>query len=200
MQEVEKWKIGEDELVFYPETHEYYCNGEKGISVTQLLKYKFPKKYEGISEEVLKRAAERGTMIHESIEMYERYGLPSEEIEEFRNYKFLKDKFGFETKEVEVPIILRYKGLLICGRLDLVLEELGLLLLGDVKTTSILDKLYLTHQLNLYRLGYHQCYNKEIKGLRGLHLRKSVRKYVPLPINEEMTYQLLDEYIEGSKS
>lgn len=200
MQEVEKWQIGNDELVYYDDTHTYYCNGEKCVSVTQLLKYKFPKKYEGISEEVLKRAAERGTYIHECIEMYERFGLPSEEIEEFRNYLFLKEKFNFGVEENEVPIILKYKNLTICGRLDLVLTEGEQLLLADIKTTATLDKEYLALQLNLYRLAYQQCYGKNISGLRGIHLRKSVRKYVQLPINEQVTYQLLDEYIERNNN
>lgn len=199
MRLIEKWKIGNDELIYYDDTHTYFCNGVKCISVTQLLKFKFPSKYDGVSEQVLNKAAERGNKVHESIEMYCKYGIPSEELEEFRNFMFLKRMFGFEVKANEVPIILKYKGLIVCGRLDLVLLENGELMLGDIKSTSALDKEYLSYQLNLYRLGWWQCYNQIIKGLRGLHLRKTVRKYVQLPINEELTYQLLDEYIEYKK-
>lgn len=200
MNQIENWKIGNDELVYYDDTHTYYVNGKKCISVTQLLKHKFPCKYDGVSEAVLNNAAKRGNQVHESIEMYEVYGLPSNELQEFRNYLFLKKTFGFEVKGNEVPIILKYRDLIVCGRLDLVLVENGELMLGDIKSTSALDKEYLAYQLNLYRIAYQQCYKEEIKGLRGLHLRKDVRKYVQLPINEEMTYQLLDEYMEGKES
>lgn len=195
MKQIEKWKIGNDELVYYDDTHTYFCNGVKCISVTQLLKFKFPRKYDGVSDQVLNKAAERGNKVHESIEMYCKYGIPSEELEEFRNFMFLKKMFGFEVKANEVPIILKYKDLIVCGRLDLVLLENEELMLGDIKSTSALDKEYLAYQLNLYRLAYQQCYGVEIKGLRGVHLRKDVRKYVQLPINEELTYQLLDAYI-----
>lgn len=195
----EKWVIGNDELIFDEPTHTYWCNGVKCISVTQLLKFKFPNKYDGIDPDVLKKAAEEGTKLHEAIEMYETYGIPSEELQEFRNYLFLKKAFGFNVVECEKPIILKYKDLIVCGRLDLVLKEDGILMLGDIKRTSVLDKNYLAYQLNLYRIAYQQCYKEEIKGLRGVHLRREKRKYIELPINEEITYQLLDEYIESVK-
>ena len=200
MNQIENWKIGENDLIYHDDTHSYYVNGEKCISVTQLLKHKFSNKYDGVSEAVLNKAAIRGNKVHESIEMYEVYGLPSNELQEFRNYLFLKKTFGFEVKGNEVPIILKYKDLTVCGRLDLVLVEDGELMLGDIKSTSTLDKEYLAYQLNLYRLAYQQCYGEEIKGLRGLHLRKDVRKYIQLPINEELVYQLLDKYMEENKS
>ena len=61
----------------------------------------------------------------------------------------------------------------------------------------MLDKEYLAYQLNLYRIGYQQCYETEIKALKGLHLRENVRKYVDLPINEEMALELVKKYMEG---
>lgn len=192
----EKWIIGNDELIFDEPTHTYWCNGEKCISVTQLLKFKFPSKYDGISEAVLQRAAEEGTKLHEAIQMYEDYGIPSPELEEFRNYLFLKNAFKFNVVECEKPIILKYKDLIVCGRLDLVINENDLLMLGDIKRTSALDKEYLAYQLNLYRIAFQQCYNQEIKGLRGIHLRKDKRKYISLPINDQAVYELLDQYIK----
>lgn len=54
----------------------------------------------------------------------------------------------------------------------------------------------LAYQLNLYRLGYIQTYGIEAKGLRGTRLRKDVREFHELPINEEMAYELLDRYLE----
>ena len=196
MAELEKWQIGEDTLEYDDATHTYWCNGVKCISVTQLLKFKYPSKYDGIPAEVLKRAGEKGTHLHEAIEMYEVYGLPSEELEEFRSYLFLKDKFNFTVEANEVPIILKYKDLVVCGRLDLVLNEKGFKGLGDIKRTSVLDKEYLAYQLNLYRLAYKQSYKEGIHFLRGIHLRGGKRKYLELPINEEATYQLLEDYIQ----
>ena len=200
MAELEKWLINGDTLEYDDATHTYWCNDVKCISVTQLLQFKFPSKYDGIPAEVLKRAGDKGTYLHNAIEMYECYGLPSEELEEFRSYLFLKDKLGFTVEANEVPVILKYKDLVICGRLDLVLKEADVIGLGDIKRTSVLDKEYLAYQLNLYRLAYQQSYNKKIHFLRGIHLRNDKRKYLALPINEEATYELLEDYINGGNT
>lgn len=192
----EKWLIQGKEVIYNDDKHAYYVDGKRVVSVTQLLKFKFPTKYDGITEEILKQAAERGSYYHECLEMYEKYGLPSNEIEEFRNYLFLKEKFKFKVIKNEIPILLTYKDLVICGRLDMVIEEGGKRGLADAKFTAVADKEYLAYQLNLYRLAYQQSYNEEIELIRGIHLKKSTRKYITLPINEELTYQLLDDYIK----
>lgn len=146
---MERWEIGNEVLEFDEATHTYLCNGQKCISVTQLLKFKFPKKYDGIDETILKRAAEKGSWVHETIEMYEKYGIDSNEVLEFQDYLFLKKAFNFETMGNEIPIIIKYKDLIICGRLDLVLKENMRKGLGDIKCTSTFDKEYLIYQLNL---------------------------------------------------
>lgn len=38
---------------------------------------------------------------------------------------------------------------------------------------------------------------KQEKALKGLHLREDVRKYVDIPINEEMAIELLQRYLNG---
>ena len=42
-----------------------------------------------------------------------------------------------------------------------------------------------------------QSYGKDIKFLKGLHLREDIRKYVNIPINEKMALELLNEYLGG---
>ena len=192
---MERWEIGNDILEFEESTHTYWCNGQECISVTQLLQYKFPNKYANINKEVLDRAAERGTFVHECIEMYERYGIDSSEIQEFRDYLFLKEKFNFKVTGNELPIIIKYKDLIVCGRLDLILQEGDKQGLGDIKSTSTFDKTYLAYQLNLYKIGVEQSYGFVPEFLRGIHLKKGVRKYSPIPINEAAVYELLDDYI-----
>ena len=192
---MERWELGNDILEFNEETHTYWVNGEQCPSVTQILKFKFPRKYEGIDEEVLKKAAERGTFVHESIEMYEKYGIEAPELQEFRDYIFLKNAFKFEVTGNELPIIIRYKDLTICGRLDLALKEKDQKGLGDIKSTATFDKEYLAYQLNLYRMGYQQTYGINAEFLRGIHLRKGTRKYANIPISEAPVIQLLEDYI-----
>ena len=48
-----------------------------------------------------------------------------------------------------------------------------------------------------WKEGEHILTNKEIKFLKGLHLREDVRKYINIPINEKLAQKLVEEYIGG---
>lgn len=184
-------------LEYIDEIHCYLCDGIILPSVTKVLKVKFGDKYKGIDETVLKRASEKGTEVHNAIENYCKNGIESD-LKELKNFKFLEKQYKFNVLDNEVPILIfKDDEPVAVGRLDLVLkdgEEVGL---GDIKRTSVLDKEYLAYQLNLYRIGYMQSYGKDIKFLKGLHLREDIRKYVNIPINEKMALELLDEYLGG---
>lgn len=194
-----KWQIKDKIMTFDEESHSYFVDKKKCISVTQLLKLKYPRKYANVDNKTLKVAAENGTELHESIQVYEEYGLDREDLQEFRNYLFLKKKFKFEVLKCEVPIIFEYKNLIVCGRLDQVQKIGDQIGLGDIKRTATLDKEYLAYQLNIYRLGYQQSYDQPIEFLKGIHLKDDKRKYVDIPINEQLTFELLDKYIEKEK-
>lgn len=197
---METWIINEHVVEYIDETHTYLCDGVILPSITQILKMKFGKKYKYVKEYVMERSSYLGTVIHKVIEDYCKLGI-EENCEELEGFKLLQKQFKFEVIDNEVPIILFYNNEPVaCGRLDLVLgdEELGLML-GDIKRTSVLDKKYLTCQLNLYKIGYEQCYQKQINALKGLHLREDVRKYVDIPINEEMALNLLKEFLQKGK-
>ena len=187
-------------LEYIDETHTYLYDGVVLPSITQLLKVKFGNKYNGISKETLERAAVQGTAVHKAIEDYEQDKTESN-LPELRNYKFLKRAYNFECIDNEVPVVLFKDGEAVaCGRLDLVLQEDGKIGLGDIKRTSALDKNYLAYQLNLYRIAYQQCYGTQIEFLRGLHLREDTRKYVTLPINENLVSEILNEYFKGNEN
>ena len=194
----ETWEIKGYTVEFIEDEHIYLCDGIILPSITQILKIKFGNKYTGIPKEVLERASILGTRVHNAIEQFEQQGIEDKECIELRNYKFLKKHYQFECLNNEVPIILfKDNKPVACGRLDLVLEENGQVGLGDIKRTSTLDKEYLAYQLNLYRIAYKQCYDTDITFLRGLHLRENVRKYITIPINEEVAMSLLNDYLES---
>lgn len=187
-------------LEYIDETHTYLYDGVVLPSITQLLRVKFGNKYNGVPKETLERASVQGTAVHKSIEDYEQDGIESN-LPELRNYKFLKKAYNFECVANEVPVVLFRDGEAVaCGRLDLVLTEGEKIGLGDIKRTSTLDKNYLAYQLNLYRIAYQQCYGTEISFLRGLHLREDTRKYVTLPINENLVSEILNEYFKENNN
>ena len=187
-------------LEYIDETHTYLYDGVVLPSITQLLRVKFGNKYNGIPKETLERASVQGTAVHKAIEDYEQNGIESN-LPELRNYKFLKKAYHFECVANEVPVVLFRDGEAVaCGRLDLVLTEGEKIGLGDIKRTSTLDKNYLAYQLNLYRIAYQQCYDTQIEFLRGLHLREDTRKYVTLPINENLVSEILNQYYKENSN
>lgn len=170
-------------LEFDDSTHTYRVDGEIVQSVTQLLNRKFGHKYDSIPADTLRKASERGTQIHKAIECYcKGFDDGSKEV---HNFKFLQNHFNFDVVENELPIILELGGKTYAGRLDLILNINGGLAVADIKTTATLDKEYLGHQLNLYRIGVEQSYGMEIKSLYGVHLREDKRKLQQIPIKEE---------------
>lgn len=194
---IESWEIAGGALEYIDETHTYIFDGVILPSITQILKSKFGNKYNYVSEKVLNRAAIQGTMVHKIIEDYEKYGIENEDCKELRNYKFLKKNKKFKCLENEVPVVLFLDDKPVsAGRIDMILEEDGSLGIGDIKRTSTLDKEYVAYQTNLYRIAYEQTYNKKISFLRVIHLRNDVRKYVNLPIEEDMPMELIKKYKE----
>ena len=191
---METFEIKGGILEYIDETHTYIYNGIVLPSITQVLKVKFGNKYDGIPKEVLERAAQRGTALHKAIEVYETQGIDCDD-RELRNYKFLKRAYKFECIGNEVPVVLFQDDKAVaCGRLDLVLKDGDRIGLGDIKRTATLDKEYLAYQLNLYRIAYQQCYGTNIAFLRGIHLRNDIRKYISLPINEDLAKTILNDY------
>lgn len=190
-------------MEYLDDVHQYIVDGICVPSITQVLKFKFGNKYASVDATTLQRASEKGTEVHETIERYCKTGEESE-LPELRNFKFLQRQYDFTVLENEVPVIMSasdgYKYKPVCaGRLDMVLMRDDKVGLADIKRTSALDKEYLGFQLNLYRIAYRQSYGIEAEFLRGLHLRDDVRKFVRIPINEEMAWDLIHEYLKGEK-
>ena len=184
------------EVEFIEDGHIYLCDGVIVPSVTQILKMRFGDKYSRVNEATLTAAAEKGTAVHKAIEDYCKDGTESD-LEELRNFKFLKKKYDFEVIDNEVPILLlnnKNHKPICAGRFDLQISKNGMMGLADIKRTSTLDKEYLGFQLNIYRLAFNQCYGGSIDFLAGIHLREKTRKFVEIPINEDLTYKLLDEW------
>lgn len=191
-----KTEILGKELEYFDDEHIYLVDGYQVPSITEILKIRFGRKYDGISSEVLKKASEAGTAVHEAIQQYCVTGEESK-LPELRNFKFLQKHYGFYVLATEVPVILNLHDVPIAaGRLDLVLEMNGVIGGADIKRTASLDKDYLFYQLNLYRIAYRQCYGVEWEFLKGIHLRENTRKFVDIPINENMAWGLVNQYME----
>ena len=194
------FRIRGHEVEYLDDCHAYVVDGVILPSVTQVIRTKFSHKYDHVSKEVLERASDKGTAVHKAIEDWCKRGIDNPDMKELRNFKVLERLYGFKVLDNEVPVVLfKDEQPIIVGRLDLVLQEGNDTLIGDIKRTSTLDRNYLAYQLNMYRIAYQQSYGKTITGLRGVHLKDDTRRYIKIPINEEMTWQLINDYLKGKE-
>lgn len=183
-------------LEFDDEAHRYIVNGIITPSVSKLLSLKFDD-YPNVPKAVLQAAADRGTEMHKAIEVYEKTGKESD-LQEFRNYLFLKRHFKIENVENELPVAYFEDGLpIFAGTIDQVCRINGVLAINDFKRVSAPNKEKIAYQINLYRLAYNQTFGVEVKALSFMQLRESVRKITQLPINEEVIKAFLAEVKEN---
>lgn len=172
------------EVRYNDDTHQYFVDNVEVPSVTQLIAKLFPGEYKDVDPAVLAKAAARGTELHQAIEDYEQHGLMSN-LQEFHNYLVLKREHQFDVVDNEKLIYVVDGDQVICaGRLDMVIRANGKLGLADIKRTFTLNTTKLQVQLNLYRIGYQQCYGESIHLLQGIHLRNEQANFVSIPIEE----------------
>jgi hypothetical protein len=148
-------------VIFNQEEHRYFLDGKELSGITGLLqKHIFPDKYKDIPTRRLNRAAERGTMVHESIELLDGGFEPAEYTPELLNYKRIKEDNNLDTISNEYLVTDNEH---FASAIDLVM--LGAsddIALADIKTTSVLDKEYVRWQLSLYAYMF-ELQNPELK-------------------------------------
>jgi len=130
-----------NELVFNPETHEYFLNGSKLPGVTSILQDTGIIDLSGIPYARLEAAREFGIAVHSACELYDLDDLNEKELDHnLRPYldawiKFKTDT-GFELIEIEKPVYsVRYR---FAGTPDRIGAFDGLTLV-DIKSTAALS-------------------------------------------------------------
>lgn len=134
-------------IEFNEATHEYFNDGKKLISVTQLMrKHGLAPDYSMVNQAVLTAKAERGTLIHKEIEDYckkSEIGFTSE-LQAFCDYIW-KNQIGVVRSET-----IAFNDI-VAGTVDLVLEAPnGDWIVADIKTTATLHKESVSWQLSIY--------------------------------------------------
>ena len=196
---METFSIKGGTLEYFEDTHTYLYDGLMLPSVTQIIGVKYRNDYASVPPAVLNNASKRGTAVHKAIENFNVSGY-DDGSEAVRNFKFLQKQYGFEVMDSELPIVLFNDDMPIaCGRLDMTMIMDGETGIADIKTVSTLNKEKIAYQLNLYRIGLMQSYGVDAKFLKIIHLRDGIRKVIDSPINEGMTWELIDKYLEESE-
>lgn len=183
------------EVVFDPIMHQYFVNGKKVPSVSQICKMENPQMYLGINEKTLQNAQRKGTDLHKQIEDFEAFGVIDENLPEMKNYVAVKKQYDIIKEMSEKMVIIEHRGRIVCaGRFDFFGLMEGKPALIDFKRTYQIHQSYVALQLNLYRLGFIQCYGKNIEKLAVIRLRYHDVEVMPIAINEDHVFKVLDKY------
>lgn len=141
-------------LEFDEENHLYTVSGINVPSVSKILQPLSMQGYKGINSETLNFAAQRGTSVHFSIELFDDTGC--EEVREdcqgyFEQYKRWKEKCQPEILATEYRFY--HPTLWYAGTVDKIIRIGGQTILMDLKTTAQINDWYLGPQLAAYDFG-----------------------------------------------
>lgn len=161
------------ELEFEEERHIYRLNGVEIPSVSAVMKPLSSSVYGEVDQNVLRAAANRGTIVHEAIENYANYGI--EDIPtEYAGYldgfiAFWKD---YKPELVATEYRMYHKYLMYAGTSDLLVVIDGEMWLIDNKTSYKVETMLTRIQLEAYdkALATHGV-KVQRKGI--LHLKKN---------------------------
>lgn len=144
-----------DELVFREEDHKYFLNGEEIPSVSELTRFLSREVYGEADPIALERAAEKGTAVHDALQMLDEKG-EVEVDDEYAGYiqaylKFREDH-DVEWRKIEWMVHTdKY-----AGRIDRYGYVDGVPCIVDFKTTSRISKAHevlYTAALSLYLMA-----------------------------------------------
>lgn len=138
-------------LEFEEETHTYKLHEILIPSVSDIMAPLSKVKYNGISESTLKRAANKGTEVHNAIENWLKFGIEDVSAEHQGYFEGFKQWFEKVTPEiVGSEVRLCHKLMRYGGTADLLAYIENELVLLDVKTTYTISDMTCGVQLEAY--------------------------------------------------
>jgi len=185
-----------EEIIFCEENHTYISKTRSYSGITGILeKYLFPDKYKDIPDAILEKAKQRGTTCHNQMEMWIN-GLPYEnQNDEVVKMQDLLNGRNFTHAEL---LVSDYKNF--ATKIDAVEESEDGIILWDWKTTSTLDKEYLSWQLSICAYFYEMNFNKKVMQLMAGYITDKKVEIVPIVrIAEEHVIALLDAAANGAE-
>lgn len=189
--------LHKSEVIFDSEHHSYTLDGVQLEGITGMISRQlFPNKYDNIPENVVRKAAERGSLIHSQCQIFDDMGVDMG-AEEVTGYKCLIDRHGlqYETSEYLVSDNKHY-----ASCIDKVYrEDKNTYHLGDIKTTYKLDKEYVRWQLSVYAYLFElQNPNVKVGRLFAIYLRGDKAELVDVErIPKEVIIDLMDCDVKG---
>ena len=194
-------------LVFFDEQHQYELNGEQVPSVSEISRFASREVYGTTDQYTLDNAASRGSAVHKSTEVLDKYGVVECDnyIEPYiRAYVQFRKDYGIkEYVAIEKPLAsesMRFAGTI--DRIFVITETfaqkfkeqtkidvsdlIGKLAIIDLKSSSVVQKVLAKIQLNGYDLLVQENKLGDVGLLIILHLTKE-NKYKVHNIERDKT-------------
>lgn len=186
-------------VVFDQKNHTYTLDGKQLQGITGMLgRQLFPDKYKDVPVAVLKKAQEKGSLIHEICELIDELGT-THECPEASKYMELKELYGLRHEASEYIVSDEEN---FASAIDKVYRETdNEFTLGDIKTTYRLDMDYVRWQLSVYAYLF-ELQNPECKAVRllAIWLRGEDSCIAEVQrIDNETVSSLLRTEVEGKK-
>ena len=163
-------QLNKSQVIFNQEAHTYHLNGVQLQGITGMIERQlFPDKYTGVPDYVMKRAAAKGSFVHEVCELIDELGVQHESIQA-ENYVRLKriHNLNHEASEYLVSDNEHF-----ASCIDKVYRvDDDTFDIGDIKTTYKLDRDYVSWQLSIYAYFFEiQNPGAKIRKLLAVWLR-----------------------------
>lgn len=181
-----KISLNVPKVTFIEETHQYFIGKKelKGVTGT-LIKKAFPDTYKNIPESVLKKAAERGGLVHNTFETFcsifdadiKQYPNPAEELLAFHSMLVAYD-LHYVASEYLVT-----DGENFASAIDgIFADKEGNIYLVDYKTTATLHYDNVSLQLSIYAKWFEeQNPDLKVKEIVCMWFKNGQSKFQPLP-------------------
>ena len=168
------WKglIEINELSFEESTHTYKLDGVEIPSVTTIMKPLSQSLYKTVDEAVLNKAAERGTIIHNAIENFIKFGFsdcPHEYITYF--HAFLQWCKDYSVEIIQSEFKTYHKLMKYAGTIDLICKIGGEKFIVDYKTSASVNRMLTGVQTEAYAKAF-ESHGMKIDKKAILHLTK----------------------------
>lgn len=173
--------------VRFDEEHHRYFLGEKELSgiTGTLIKKAFPDTYKGIPDAVLAKAAERGSVVHQNLELFDTICnsdiniLPSV-LPEIKDYNEMLISYGLHHVDSEYLVTDNEN---FASAIDKVLaDDEGNIYLADIKTTATLHYDNVSLQLSIYAKWFEeQNPDLKVKEIVCMWFKNGQSKFQPLP-------------------
>lgn len=176
---------------FVKKTHEYFVDGVKVPSVSEIMKPISEGFYQRIPKRNLEIARDRGIAVHEAIENFVLFDIVSDTYKEYVDLfmLFLSENDLHVDKSEFMLTDGKY-----AGTIDLLVRTAeNELILVDIKVTNKINYPLVRVQLGGYRdLLHENGYN--IRSCHVLHLKKNKYVYEQIEPDDEKWKGLLNEY------